>query len=225
MTNLNFSDVGVHLARASMEVGSDASSKHRNTALTVLLTRSVQRLEGRVLDQAGSIRPVTERVVRFRGPRAFSSMRLYLHIAHARHLRTAYDEVAEPARVLVLYIYGGSPESTEAEFIYRHMQAQMFDLAEQSFVRDSQGLSFRRYMRHFAVGFGGELSLNMRAIESEIIDTVISDPGSARKIIVLDEDRAIAGLRTKFPSAADRWYNVDRAALVETTIAGRLAAQ
>lgn len=96
-------------------------------ALSVLLSRSIRRLESRIARQPLPA-PVTERVVSLRGARAFASTRLYLHLAHARHMVGAFSR--DPAGGdISLYVYGANAQSHEAEFMFRHLQAAMYEFA------------------------------------------------------------------------------------------------
>lgn len=190
-------------------------------ALTLLMRRSIQRLEVKIAGDSPPS-PVTERVVPLRGGRAFASTRLYLHLAHARHMVGAFSR--DPAGGDIrLYVYGANAQSHEAEFLFRHLQAAMYEFAEPEFKKNRHGIaSFRRYMRHYATGFGGEIAQRIRGIEAQVINRC-SSSADLKLQLHADEQRAIAGLRSRWPRAADRWYHVEQNALVETTTDGATA--
>lgn len=190
-------------------------------ALSLLVRRSVRHLESKVAGDS-TTSPVTERAVVLNGGRAFASTRLYLHIAHARHMVGAFSRDPSGGNIR-LYVYGANGQSHESEFVFRHLQAAMFEFAESEFKKNSHGISsFRRYMRHYATGFGGEIAQRIRSVEAQVIDqSVASD--ELRTRLHEDERRALSGLRSRWPRAADRWYHVEQRALVETTTDGATA--
>lgn len=187
-------------------------------ALSVLLSRSIRRLESRIARQPLPA-PVTERVVSLRGARAFASTRLYLHLAHARHMVGAFSR--DPAGGdISLYVYGANAQSHEAEFMFRHLQAAMYEFAHLEYEKNRHGItSFRRYMRHYATGFGGEIARRTRRIETRLIVQSSIAPALQSRFEA-DERRAIAGLRSRWPRAAERWYHIEQNALIETTTDG-----
>lgn len=160
----------------------------------------------------------------FGGPRAYPAMRLFARVAHASHCRTVYSDLPGPPRVIVVDVFGRPSDIDRARFLQDCLEPQMLTEANRRFEMSSEGISFKKYIRHFSTGFGDRIRARIMDAEDAAVRATSTNPKSTALVLVTDDERAEAALMAKFPATKSKSSKVFSDSLNRARSEGIIAA-
>ncbi|WP_196248664.1 DUF2786 domain-containing protein [Rhodococcoides fascians] len=163
--------------------------------------------------------------VRFSGPRAYPAMRLFTRVAYASHCRTVYSDLPGPPRAILVDIFGRPSDIERARFLQECLEPQMVTEANRRFEMNSEGISFKKYIRHFSTGFGDRIRTRIMDAEEAAVRATSNNPKSTALVLVTDDERAEAALAAKFPVTVSKSSKVYRDSLNRARSEGIIAAE
>ncbi|MGU3435035.1 DUF2786 domain-containing protein [Actinomycetes bacterium M1A6_2h] len=209
------------LAQADSVAGTPEADAFNDRAFALMAQYEISETDARAsrANNGTPSLPIQKDIV-LSGRQAYPNMRLLIRIAAAVHCSSVYEDRSGPPRTVVVTIFGTQNNIKKAIFLFQALESQMLTAASRDHQESGRQLSFRKFIRHYSVGFGNRILARIQEAEESAMRTHSSNPNAASLVLLSDAEKARDAVQAAFPDAVSQSYNVKNGLLIDTALKG-----